>query len=251
MTAFRDMAVMAWFNAAFYGGLLLWTLVFVIVSPAYVLWLRLISKTFFKVAFRTAIHDYGRVCCKLLSALVPLKTANRAGEFPRPCIVVANHQSFFDPYCMGFFPTPNLVFAVRTWPFRIPLYGPCMRKAGYMNTDDLDGDAFLETAGARLREGVIVIIFPEGTRSSSGTLGRFHSGAFTLAVRENVPVIPLCITGTGDVFPKKSRLGKIAPVTVTALEPVYPEAFRDSGPLAGVRLRQHVKTAIQQELETR
>ena len=251
MARLESVAGTLWFNAAFYGGLLLWTLVFVPVSPLYIFWLRCSGGASFKVAFRTAIHDYGRVCCKLLSSLVPLKAVNRAGVFPRPCIVVANHQSFFDPYCMGFFPIPNLVFAVRSWPFRIPLYGPCMRKAGYMNTDALDGEAFLDTAGARLREGVLVIIFPEGTRSNTGRLGRFHSGAFTLAVRENVPIVPLCINGTGRVFPKKSRLGKIAPVTVTALAPVYPDAFRDAGDLAGLRLRRHVKTVIQQELEVR
>jgi 1-acyl-sn-glycerol-3-phosphate acyltransferase len=247
---FGAKAQTVWFNTAFYGGLLLWTAVFLLLSPFLALWHSAVGRRSSALGLRLVIHSYGRVCCALMAALVPLKTVICAGAFAQPCILVANHQSFFDPYCMGLFPTGNLVFVVRSWPFRIPVYGRCMRKAGYLNVDELGADAFLETAGALLREGTTIVIFPEGTRSGSGRLGRFHSGAFTLAMRENVPVTPICIKGTGRVFAKQSRLGKIAPITVSALAPVYPGAFLHLGSSAALRLRQHVKAVIQRTLET-
>ncbi len=258
------------FNAAFYGGLLGWTALFIPLSPF--LWGRRVvaARAGRAAAMRHVIMQYGRVCCGLLAALVPFHAEGAAirlpgvigsarpprrnvglpplPRLPEPCIIIPNHQSFFDPYCMGVLPITNFVFAVRSWPFRIPLYGRCMRRVGYINTEEMDAETFFAKAGALLREGVSVVIFPEGTRSASGRMGRFHSGAFRLALRENAPIVPMCIDGTGAVFPKGKAFGQPTPVRVRVLDPVDPAAFRSFGEAAHAHLRRHVKHAIQNTL---
>jgi 1-acyl-sn-glycerol-3-phosphate acyltransferase len=235
-------------NAVFFGGLLLWTGLYFPCSLLAYLWQTRVRGVPVKRAIRGLAHCYGRVCCKLLASQIPLRVENRAGDVPSPCIIVANHQSFFDPYCIGFFPLPNQVYVVRAWPFRIPLYGRIMRRAGYVNSEVLDQEALFREAGQALNEGAALVVFPEGTRSPTGELGRFHAGAFKLAVEHKVPIVPLCIDGAGRVFPKGSRLGKPAPMRVTLLPPVYPQEARDGGKLPHRCLQREVKLAIQTEL---
>ena len=248
MAVLLTTARIVWFNAAFYGALLLWTAVFLCVSP--LLWLGMIAlrRSPGVVAARVLVHRYGIVCCLLLKALTPISVRRETEALPQPCIVTPNHQSFFDPYCISFMPLGNLVFLVRSWPFRIPLYGRVMRRVGYMNSDILDADAFMERGAALLRQGVTLIIFPEGTRSRDGRLGRFHVGAFRLAMECGVPVVPLCVSGFNQVFPRGKRFGRPAPAQVAVLAPVYPEAFRRFGERAHKYLQRHVKTVIEREL---
>lgn len=237
-------------NAVFFGGLFLWTLlIFPIALPLWC-WLVIVRKFSAAWAVRSLIHFYGAGCCRLLGSQIPLKMENRAGPLTGPCIIAANHQSFFDPYCIGFFPFPNQVFVARSWPFRIPLYGRIMRRAGYLNSEELDQEAFFQKAAAVLREGAALVVFPEGTRSATGGLGRFRSGAFKLAMELDVPIVPMCINGACRVFPKKSRFGRPAPVRVTLLPPVYPAQFRRHGKTSHRHLQKNVKLAIFAELES-
>jgi 1-acyl-sn-glycerol-3-phosphate acyltransferase len=194
---------------------------------------------------RKLAHFYGYLICRLFGMLTKLEYANKNKELPESYIVTPNHQSFFDPYCIGLFPIRNQVYLVRRWPFKIPLYGMIMREAGYLNADDLQITTLFQKAGDLLRAGVALVIFPEGTRSSTGKLGRFRSGAFRLAVQFNVPIVPMCIAGTGDVFPKGKLLGRPAPVRVTLMEQVNPVDFQVFGDMAHLHLQRHVKTIIE------
>lgn len=237
-------------NTIFFGGLVLWTALFLPGSILAWAWLVYGKKTASRTAIRVLVHAYGVVCCKLLHSQTAIETENRACPLPCPCVIVANHQSFFDPYCIGFFPVHAPVFVVRAWPFRIPLYGWIMRRAGYLNIEELDKDTFLQKARDVLAEKATLVVFPEGTRSTSGELGRFRSGAFKIAVDLDIPVVPMCIEGTGDVFPKGTRFGKPAPVKVTLLPPVYPAQGKKYGKLSHLYLQKRVKLAIREELQS-
>lgn len=248
-SGFFSLLRLVWFNTAFFGGLILWTAVSVPASPFICVWKMVYRKLPYEVGLRAFIHSYGIVCCKLLGSLLPLIAVNGARRLPEPCIITPNHQSFFDPYCLGLLKTYNLVFVVRSWPFRIPIYGRLMKRAGYLNTDLLDPDLFFHKSSELLRNGAVMVIFPEGTRSPNGRLGRFRSGAFKLAVDLDVPIVPLCIEGADKVFPKGSRYGRPGPIRVTVLEPVSPSDFQMYGPVAHLRLQRHVKNAMQMVLE--
>ena len=245
MAAFHCRVSRLLFTAAFFSGILLWTSIFIPLSPFLWAWLFAVKTHDRAVALRVMIHIYGQGVCVLMGMLTPIKVHGMASAFPRPCIVTPNHQSFFDPYCIGFLPVRNLVFAVRSWPFRIPLYGPLMRRVGYLNTETLNAEEFFSKAKGLLAEGCTIILFPEGTRSKDGRLGRFRSGAFALAMETGVPIVPLCIDGTGRVFPKGEYIGRAAPIRIRVLEPVFPETFEKYGDAGHLRLRRHVKTAME------
>jgi 1-acyl-sn-glycerol-3-phosphate acyltransferase len=236
-------------NCVFFGGLLLWTALFLPLGGLAWIWQVKARGKAPRTSLRNLVWFYGAVCCKLLGSQTPTTAINKAGELPRPCIIAANHQSFFDPYCIGFFPIHAPVFVARAWPFRIPLYGRIMRRAGYLNSEELDQEAFFRKAEDVLRGGATLVVFPEGTRSATGKMGRFHAGAFKLAVECAIPVVPLCIDGTGAVFPKGSRFGRPASVRLTLLPPVHPSRFADCGENGYRSFRKKIKLAIGNELE--
>jgi 1-acyl-sn-glycerol-3-phosphate acyltransferase len=80
----------------------------------------------------------------------------------------------------------------------------------------------VRTCIRRLKEGHNLFVFPEGTRSPDGKLGAFYPGAFRLAVRNGVPIVPLLLHGTEKVLPKQRLLITPHPVRVDILPPVHP-----------------------------
>ena len=91
-----------------------------------------------------------------------------------------------------------------TW---IPLFGWAIRLGGHVVIDRGRNEravASLRRAAARVREGVNVIIFPEGTRSETGDMRPFKSGGFHLALEAGVPILPVTISGSRRLTPKGS-----------------------------------------------
>ena len=91
--------------------------------------------------------------------------------------------------------------------FKIPIFGPAMRRAGYIpinRGNPRDALKSLNNAAAKIREGASVVVFPEGTRSEDGNLLPFKNGGFILAIKSRVPIIPVAIHGTQAIKPKKS-----------------------------------------------
>jgi len=87
-----------------------------------------------------------------------------------------------------------------------------------------------------------VMFFPEGTRSPDGKLGRFTDGAFHLALRARVPVLPLVVEGSHDALPKRSwKFGPPHQIHITVLEPVAVEQY---GSKDVQRLRDDVRAKI-------
>ena len=88
--------------------------------------------------------------------------------------------------------------------FDIPVFGPSMRRGGYIPLDRSDGRKALksmENAARIIRTGKSVVMFPEGTRSKDGNLLPFKRGGFLLALRAGVPVMPVTINGSGRINP--------------------------------------------------
>ncbi|MEW5773283.1 MAG: lysophospholipid acyltransferase family protein [Thermodesulfobacteriota bacterium] len=197
---------------------------------------------------RWLVWRYGRACVWLVSRFVPLRTSRleRIGE-AAPCIIVANHQSFLDLHILGAMPTPNLVMVVKGWPFRIPLYGWFMRRAGYLNSDELGQETLLRLGGEALASGASIIFFPEGARSRDGRLGRFRSGAFKLAVDTGRPLAPVCLSGVGRLLPPGRFLLGESSIAVEALPSVDPAPYRDAPAGHGV-LRRAVRAALAEKL---
>lgn len=123
-----------------------------------------------------------------------------------PCILCPNHQSYSDVvylYSMRL----QFRFVVKRELFWVPLFGPAMWVAKYPKIDRGDTQSaqrMMSQVQEHLRAGVSVLTFPEGSRSASGELGRFHRGAARMAVQAQVPLVPVGITGTARLLPKGS-----------------------------------------------
>ncbi len=78
-----------------------------------------------------------------------------------------------------------------------------------------------------LKKGNSLVIFPEGTRSKGGPVGLFRAGGFRLAKDSGVPIVPISIQGTADVFEKNGRLVKPAKIRVIISPPVYSRQYKD------------------------
>jgi 1-acyl-sn-glycerol-3-phosphate acyltransferase len=127
---------------------------------------------------------------------------------------VSNHQSFLDPMLVGQAVPRGMCFLARSTLFEVPVFG---RIIAGLNAHPVKRGAAdvhaLKTVIRLLRAGQSVLMFPEGTRTRDGALGRFKSGAASIAIRCGVPVLPVAIEGAYGCWPRTRALprpGRIA-----------------------------------------
>jgi 1-acyl-sn-glycerol-3-phosphate acyltransferase len=151
-----------------------------------------------------------------------------AGAAPR--IFLANHLSTLDIWVVAPALPDTTRFVSKRSVFWIPVLGQAMAVAGFIAIDRGDRTRAIRSlarAAERIRAGESVILFPEGTRSRDGKLGRFKRGAFHLAFEAGVPVVPVAISGTGKVVRPRSIVVRPGPVSVTFMPPIDPTAYAD------------------------
>jgi 1-acyl-sn-glycerol-3-phosphate acyltransferase len=140
-------------------------------------------------------------------------------------IIVSNHQSQVDPLVAFalFRPFKPVSKAAVRW---IPIFGWNMMMNRYITLARGERKSvarMAEDCRYWLRRGMPVMIYPEGTRSPDGEIKEFKNGAFTLAIEEGVPVIPMVIDGTREALPKNSLLvGLRADIQGRVLDPILP-----------------------------
>ncbi len=138
-------------------------------------------------------------------------------------ILAANHQSLVDiPLFITALPREVRFLAKRELG-RIPLFGTAMRSAGNLfidREDPRDAVHLVREATDRIDRGQMVVVFPEGTRSRDGTIGEFKPGAFYLARKKGVPLLPVLIDGGTEALPRGSLLFRPAVLVVKVLPPV-------------------------------
>ena len=149
-------------------------------------------------------------------------------DLKRTYIFMANHASNLDPpILIPLIPTRTSVMAKREL-FNYPLLGKAMRMASLVpvNRKDRDaGIAAVRAAAEVVKQGISMTIFVEGGRSFDGKLLPFKKGPFYLAEECHVPVVPVTVSGTHYVMPKKRLAIKPGLVTVTFHQPIAPAEF--------------------------
>ena len=158
------------------------------------------------------------------------------------CVVVANHSSHADTaVLLAALPAgaqPVFAAAADYW-FDVPVRRFIASSlAGVLPVRRSGGGSFeamLAAARPALEAGRVVVIYPEGTRSTNGNVGEFRSGALRLARECGVPLVPVALTGTADVLPKGGRYSP-APMQVRIGEPVDPDG------ISAAQLREQVVT---------
>ncbi|WP_394774486.1 1-acyl-sn-glycerol-3-phosphate acyltransferase [Flavobacterium sp.] len=150
------------------------------------------------------------------------KVINNFNEtFEKPAIIIANHSSFIDILAMGML-SPKIIFLVNDWVYNSPIFGGTVRKAGfYPVSEGIEGG--VEHLRQKVNEGYSLMIFPEGTRSESNQIKRFHKGAFYLAEEFNLDIVPVLIHGASEAIPKGDFVIHHSFVTVSILERITPD----------------------------
>jgi len=234
-------------NLTVYPLMALWTLLGIAIFPLIFPGWKVVTGWGSDRIMRHLIWLYGRGWLLLMSPFVRFRREGLtvAGIRP-PAILIVNHRSFFDTYCMALLPVYDITFAVRAWPFRMFWYGGFMRLARYLDVENLSWEECVAAGRRVFAAHGFLLFFPEGHRSRDGRLQRFYGGAFKLARETGVPVIPLCITGT-DVFLPPGRFWlQPARVTLRALPPVHPSQF--PGPSGHLDLRRFVRNRMVEQL---
>ncbi len=141
--------------------------------------------------------------------------------FQKPAIIICNHQSLIEtPALLRLY--PKIVILTNEWVFRNWVFGPVARVAGFIAVND-NIDNSLSLIKQRIDEGYSVLIFPEGHRSKDGHIQRFHRGAFYIAEKLNLDILPVMIFGSGGFLPKGIFWGKPNRLFTQILPRILPE----------------------------
>lgn len=149
-------------------------------------------------------------------------------DYSKPHIFVFNHQSTAD-IGVAFLHIPvNLRFVAKQELKYVPFLGWYMWATDMIFVDRSKSDKAIKSlreAGRLIREGASVVAFPEGTRSSDGTIAPFKKGIFVVAIESGVPVVPCAIEGSRHVWPKNTFRFRPHPIRVAIGKPIPTEGL--------------------------
>jgi len=163
-----------------------------------------------------------------------------------PVIYMGNHQGNFDIHSLTVAIPRTFSWIAKEELFRVPVFGSAMRRAGYIPLNRSDGRKALRSmaqAAERIASGTSVVIFPEGTRTNDGALLPFKRGAFLLAAKAGVPIVPFTINGSMQRNPRNSL--ELYPGTVSVC---FSAPIASKGVPEG-ELMERVREAIAARLE--
>ena len=162
-------------------------------------------------------------------------------DFDKPKVIICNHQSHLDLTCQLIF-TPNIVFLTNNWVWNNPFYGFLIRTAEYYPVADGLG-SMLPNLKSLADRGYSIAVFPEGTRSKTCEIGRFHQGAFYIAEQLGLDVLPMYLYGPGKILPKKTYSLNKGPIHIEVGPTITREELQAMGTLKqqASQMRRHYK----------
>ena len=147
-----------------------------------------------------------------------------------PCVIVSNHQGQWETYSMQYLFHPMCTLLKKELLY-IPLWGWAMKMLNPIAINrNKPKEAILQTleeGSDRLKKGMYVLLFPEGTRVKAGRVGKYARSSFELAKRNGVMVLPLC-HNSGDCWPAHKFVKKPGKITLIIGEPFYVEDSKQS-----------------------
>lgn len=142
-------------------------------------------------------------------------------DFKKPAVYIANHSSFLDILVTTML-HPRLVLLTNRWVWRSPVFGFVVRMAEYYPVAD-GAEGSIEQLRGLVKRGYSIVVFPEGTRSYDDTIKRFHKGAFYIAERLQLDVVPLVLHGIHYTMQKGDWLLKDGTCSVYIHPRIKPE----------------------------
>jgi 1-acyl-sn-glycerol-3-phosphate acyltransferase len=153
--------------------------------------------------------------------LNPLKES-----FDKPAMIIANHSSFLDILTILML-HPKIIILVNDWVYNSPIFGKAVQYAGFYPVSQgiAEGESHLRT---KMSQGYHLMAFPEGTRSYTNSMKRFHKGAFYLAEELGLDIVPVLIHGNSEVLPKNHFVIRDGIITVEILKRI-PHGTKEYG----------------------
>ncbi|WP_147533699.1 lysophospholipid acyltransferase family protein [Bacillus marasmi] len=140
-----------------------------------------------------------------------------------PVVIVCNHVGDFDiPVLLSSIDKP-FGFISKIEVSKVPVLSDWMRVMNCVFLDRADRRQAIKTIKAAIetvKSGHSLVLFPEGTRSKGGPIGEFKTGGFRIAMDGQVPIVPIAIIGTADVFEKNNYLVRPATITLKIAKPI-------------------------------
>jgi 1-acyl-sn-glycerol-3-phosphate acyltransferase len=165
--------------------------------------------------YEWAARSWGRLAIWASGSTVEVEGMEHVPR-DRPIIVASNHQSWFDVFALASIIPQRFRFITKSELKKIPLFGMAWQACGHISIDRKDRSnairALDEAATAMRSDNSAVIIFPEGTRSFTGELLPFKKGAFMMAMRTGIEIVPAAVIGSRAVQKKgdwRVRAGRI------------------------------------------
>jgi 1-acyl-sn-glycerol-3-phosphate acyltransferase len=171
----------------------------------------------------------------------------------KPYVFVSNHQSIYDiPVVFSSLPYQLRIIAKDSLA-RFPVLGWHLRRGGHLFVDRRrpDHSRILRRWRALVAEGLSLIIYAEGTRSSDGRVARFKGGSFLLAIEAGLPVVPVAVIGTRQVMPKGRLRTEPADVSLIVHDPIQPPALETPSPRDAKALADRVRTVVASTVQQR
>jgi 1-acyl-sn-glycerol-3-phosphate acyltransferase len=159
-------------------------------------------------------------------------------------IFMPNHASFLDTLLAFAYIPGDSRNIIKEEVFSIPLLGLVLRRSGHIPLDRKNAWKALKSlrqAAALLKEGISVVVFPEGTRTPNGEIQEFKTALFILPIRSRIPVVPVLIEGTFQALKRGSFLVNPVPLKLTFYDPIPADSF-------GVRDRRIYAEKVRQVL---
>lgn len=167
---------------------------------------------------------WSQLFCYIL--LIPVKVERNPHVLKKTSYVfVANHQGSFDIFLVYGFLNRNFKWMMKKSLRKSPFIGKACESAGHIFVDKSGPKkimATIEEGRHTLKDGMSLVIFPEGSRTFTGHMGEFRKGAFMLADELQLPVVPLTISGSFQILPRTSKYLSWHPLKLVIHDPIYP-----------------------------
>ncbi|GGG35559.1 MMPL family transporter [Bizionia arctica] len=188
--------------------------------------LSLIGIAFMKVvpiSMKIKMNWFHKVMSKFMKSVLDsypffkTKVINNSKEtFEKQAMIIANHTSFLDILAIGML-HPKIIFLVNDWVYNSPFFGKAVKLAGFYPVSS-GIEKGVDHLQEKVNQGYSLMAFPEGTRSYTNKAKRFHKGAFFLAEKFNLDIVPVMIHGNSEVLPKGNFVIKKGVISVKILD---------------------------------
>ena len=175
-----------------------------------------------KLIYHTLLSKYTWSLMYIMSNVKKHIINQHKEDFKKPAVIICNHQSFLDILCTTML-YPKLILLTNQWVWKSPVFGWVIKMADYYPVADGIENS-IELLADRVKQGYSIVIFPEGTRTVDGNMKRFHKGAFYLAEKLNIDILPIIFHGSGYTMTKHDFLLKDGTITLTIEERIPPGA---------------------------